>query len=281
MELEEYRKVFEGREMDNHLFREMDASYLFTNENLKQYMPDLCDKSVLAVTSSGDHYFNCLINGAKRVDLFDINKITIFVLKLKKSAIEVLELDEFLAYFNLWNSHIFSYEIYQKLREHLEEEVRNFWDYIYSLADYKGNNIIHSDLILEYHDHIKTIAYYNPYLQEPEFKKLKSILTEIKQITFYHSDINDLDGCLNDSYDEMFLSNIQAYQPKNQYLKIVKRLSKYLNEKGKIYFAYLFNYGGDSRECFYDQLLKSEQYREKIIIDDQKNKRDKVYIYQK
>ena len=67
--------------------------FLFTNENISGYlsqMNDVADKNVLTVTGSGDHAFECLVRGAKRVDTFDVNYLQRHVLELKSKMIKHL-----------------------------------------------------------------------------------------------------------------------------------------------------------------------------------------------
>ena len=61
-------------------FKPIDTTYLFTTEDIKSYMPNLEGKKVLSVASSGDQYFNALLRGAKKVDLFDINPLPIGII---------------------------------------------------------------------------------------------------------------------------------------------------------------------------------------------------------
>jgi hypothetical protein len=52
--------------------------YAFSNENIAAYADvyDFNDKRVLSVLGSGDHYFTSVLNGAKDVDVYDINECT-------------------------------------------------------------------------------------------------------------------------------------------------------------------------------------------------------------
>ena len=99
--------------MDNNLYKIMHSKnmltdfgeysrlYLFTTENIKGYLKhfDVTNKNVLAPTSSGDHAFESILKGAKSVDMFDINKYSKYMVKLKIAAIKALERGEFLEYF--------------------------------------------------------------------------------------------------------------------------------------------------------------------------------------
>ena len=66
--------------------------YPFTNENIGAYFSklDFKDKSVLTVTSSGDHIINSILMGAKEVDAFDVNPLAKHYSELKIAAIKSL-----------------------------------------------------------------------------------------------------------------------------------------------------------------------------------------------
>ena len=66
-------------------FTTYDRVYSETNEACDKIISkfDVKDKSVLTVLGSGDQAFQFYINGAKNVDLFDINKLTIYYYYLR------------------------------------------------------------------------------------------------------------------------------------------------------------------------------------------------------
>ena len=59
--------------------------YSQTNEHLRQLYSnvDFSDKKVLSVAASGDQAFLAYAFGAKHIDLFDINKITLYYYYLR------------------------------------------------------------------------------------------------------------------------------------------------------------------------------------------------------
>ena len=66
--------------------------YDFTNENvscLKQ-LYEFENSRVLSVVGSGDQYFASILNGAKKVDLFDINPTSYLYFLLKFYSIKNL-----------------------------------------------------------------------------------------------------------------------------------------------------------------------------------------------
>lgn len=278
----ESKNIYDGHASKNNSFQSIGNAYLFTNEMINGYMPDLSGQDILSVAGSGDHYFNALLNNVNHVDLFDIDYISKFIIYLKKAGFENLDYDAFCMFFGLYNiHHIFDYDIYKSFRDAINEEAQIYWNYLYALTKYRGYSIYESDLVSNYHHHTEKILKSNNYFKEEEFLRLKKILSEISDISFIHTDINDLPPLLRRKYDSIFLSNIGTYQNNTSFIKIIKKLAKNLNNNGQIYFAYI--YGNLSEKfSFYNQLLHSSHYRVENVNSDSKNfQNEKVYIYKK
>lgn len=278
----ESKNIYTKQRRQSNDFQEIDTIYLFTNEAITEYMPNLEKQNILSVASSGDHYFNALLNGASKVDLFDINYISKLVIYLKKAGFENLDYDEFCIFFGLYNiHHIFDYDLYKTFCKSLNEETYIYWNYLYELAKRRGYSIYESDMISEYHHHTDEVIESNQYFKEEEFLKLKKILTDISDITFIHTDIKELPFLLPESYDSMFLSNIGSYQNNTVFMKTLKKLSKHLNANGKIYFAYLYE-DMTEKDSFYKKLLSSSHYQmESVSSKLESCQNHKVYIYSK
>lgn len=280
--LEESTKIYTKQRRQSNCFDEVDTAFLFTNEMISGYMKDLTEQSILTVASSGDHYFNALLKGASKVDMFDINYCNKLVIYLKKAGFENLDYDEFCMFFGLYDiHHIFFYDIYKKLHKELNEETECYWDYLYKLTKHQGYSIYESDIIADYHDHIEEVLEANTYLREEEFLTLKRKLKEIPDISFTHTDVKELPFLLHENYDSMFLSNIGTYQKNTVFMKTVRKLSKHLKENGEIYFAYIYENPGE-KDLFYKKLLRSSHFRvENINSKIEESQKHKVYIYKK
>lgn len=104
--------------------------YDFTNENLidlsKIY--HFADTNILTVLGSGDQYFSALLAGAKNIEVFDINYLTLYHFILKFTAIKILLYEEFIQMFVVDNLDNLS--IYAKLRNFLPLKVSDFFDII-------------------------------------------------------------------------------------------------------------------------------------------------------
>ena len=73
--------------------RNYDKVYYSTNEQIESLFSsfDFKDKNVLSVLSSGDQALYFLYNGAKRVDVFDQNKLTKYYYFLRLWCIKYLD----------------------------------------------------------------------------------------------------------------------------------------------------------------------------------------------
>ena len=202
-------KLYYGQTSHKNRFESIDTAYLFTNENINGYMPSLEGQNVLAVGSCGDHYFNARLNGASKVDLFDINYLSKFIICLKKAGFEHLDYDTFCIFFGLYNIYnIFDYDIFNKFSKYLDDETSTYWKHIYEIAKNRGYSIYESELISKFHHQAEEIMKSNRYFAESEFLRLKKLLSETSEIKFFHTDINDLPYLIREKYDSMFLSNI-------------------------------------------------------------------------
>lgn len=278
--IEEIKALYNNFQKEYTNFEKIDTAYLFTNENIKDYIQDLSSKRVLSIASSGDHYITCLLNGATDVDLFDINYLSKLIIVLKKTAIEYLDYEEFLRFLGITDKEqIFSYDIFKKFYKYLDEESYSYWKKIYEIANNNGHQIYDSNLIVRHNINLSTDTI--PYLNEKSYLKLKNILSKTPNTNFICIDINNLEKNLNNKYDVIFLSNINMYQKNTNYIKTVKHLANCLNQNGQIYFAYIYNYGNSNYSLFYDNLLKSQKYESKILISGERKAKDKVYILNK
>ncbi|MEG2250561.1 MAG: DUF3419 family protein [Bacilli bacterium] len=231
--------------------------YLFTTENIKGYLDliDIKDKSVLTPTASGDHAFEAVLRGAKSVDMFDINLYARHLVCLKIAALKSLSRDEFLDFFLIrnkdnQNKKVFSKGIYEnKLRKNLDSYSRNFWDMAYSLTK-RGTILRSTGLFYNNINDKKTQTRINSYLENDNYKYLKDNIDKLLDINFYNSNILNLPKRLENKYDLILLSNIQAYVNFNsndklenikKYREFVKNdMGKFLNENGKIVKEYYY-----------------------------------------
>lgn len=229
-------------------FNAYSPTYVFTTENLNGYYDhlDFHDKSVLTVVGSGDHIFEAILRGAKKIDAFDISGFAILFYYLKKAAIETLEYEEFV-YFFLGQNLSFKRKSYDKIRTHLEPNASKFWDAIYDNC--RADVIIESGIFREIEpifiknplDKARILSGMSSYLNENNYNKLRSLISDC-EVNCYIRDFYNLEEIMQ-NYDYMFFSNIIQFS--ETLAKFEKKVEQYINNLnigGEIKIGYIYNY---------------------------------------
>lgn len=228
--------------------------YPFTTENISGYINlfNLKDKSLLTVGSSGDQVINAILKDCKDVTILDINPYTKYYYFLKMACILELKISELLQFLRYKdypkvfknNDDVFNIETFNKIKNTLrllDYESYLFWDELFQ--SYPMNeirlNLFEQD---EYRTEIITKC--NPYLQSTVlYDETKEKIKNVK-ITFINGDIFKTE--LNQTYDNIWLSNIGTHIPR-RFLKIMTdKTSKHLNKEGKMLISYLYETTKDS-----------------------------------
>ncbi len=197
----------------------MEKVYGFTNENVRVFSNyfDFNDANVLTVLGSGDQYFQAILDGAKNVDVFDINYIAWLHFLLKFTAIRTLSYEEFIQMFIIDNLN--NLAIYGKLRNFLPDEVKYFFDKLISLkrdfSSIKLRNVIFDNA------KINNI----PYFDSKTYYVLQSLLRNQPIPSFYNCDLLNIKSFTKESYDVALISNIYHYlsMNANQYLEFLNK----------------------------------------------------------
>lgn len=232
--------------------------YTFTTENLDSYLNTLNiqDKSCLTVTSSGDQIINLALLGASKIDCFDTNRIAEYYTRLKLAALQELKYEEFIDYFTnvhavcpntkyifLDNDECFSYSLYMKFYNFLDEKTRLFFDSIYSYFKYDNTSIVNTF----YNVSDDRAKYNNTYLKNKEnYYKARELTKKITDngINYSTLDIFDITK-LSNKYDLVLLSNIYDYLggKKDIYAKyVLDDVSNIVNPEGNILLHYQYGY---------------------------------------
>lgn len=248
---------------DEIIFQKYGSVFLFGTENQEEInkILDYQNKDVFTVCSSGDQYLSAVYYGAKRVDLFDIDRLTRPVTYLKIASMMSLSHEDFLNFLipseNLVKNSLFwSPQIAKKIIPDLPEDIAYFWDVIFPMCKKEGYERFvypkHWTSLAE--NIVKGMPFY---ANEEEYYKLQSLLRSRKYPKFIESDIFHLGEVVDDSYDIAYLSNIlssfvslalRTYPyvtlslknmlEKKFVLRILKEIMPILRENGSILMDY-------------------------------------------
>lgn len=216
-------------------YTEYDQIYPFTTENIKDYMPDSKNQDVLSVASSDDHRLNALALGARRVDTFDINRLTRIYNELKEEIIKHFTYPEFLDFIHN------STKYYEQVRDFLNPETKEFWEWYYLYFMHGRKSIFQTNLFHEVFT-IPTYEDFNYYFNQEAYNKLRERLNSSPAGERYFTDIHSLTTVVDKKYDAIYLSNIINYQ-KDTYKftkTILEIYSKLLKEHGTLYYGYFY-----------------------------------------
>ncbi|MEG0794369.1 MAG: DUF3419 family protein [Bacilli bacterium] len=183
--------------------------YGFTNENVSSFkdLYDFDNADVLTVLGSGDQYFTSILNGAKNVDVYDINRCAWFHFVLKFMAIRVLSFYDFYDFFV--NKKMDNMDTYVKISRYLPNDVRTFFKELIK-TNRKFSSIIMSRYIgnglLDFEN-----GRIIPYFDETNYYKLQEKLRNIELPKIFFYGVEDLPDVINKKYDIMLLSNVFHY----------------------------------------------------------------------
>ena len=139
---------------------------------------------MLTILGSGDQYFTAILNGAKNVELIDINIISWYYFVLKFTSIKYLSYEEFIKFFI--TEKINNNVVYAKIRNYLPNDIRNFFDKMVIIKSSFSNILLSSGMTeLFSEDDYKR---YIPYLEENQYYKLQETLRSIELPVFSHQD---------------------------------------------------------------------------------------------
>ena len=181
--------------------------YPRTNENLELLFSnfDVSNKDVLSVLASGDQVFSARYLGARKVDSFDINKLTIYYYYLRV---------------DIWK---FVYNLEVDTDEELDAKI--FWLKYFKITNGLPNGY------LFYHTGINN---YNVFKND-----LSKVASE--DMDFYNESIFDeLD--VDKKYDYIIMSNILEYTTsKEDYYMVSENLKRLLKKDGLCVCSYMMN----------------------------------------
>lgn len=242
---------------NTNMFHNNSAVYKISNERIQDYEKYLRKRNkVLSVIGSGDQILNCILNGTKEIDAFDISVFPKYFLELKMAAIKALTVDEYIDFFYEVTNRDEVYEdMYYRIAVYLENDICEFWDSLFNFFEWK--EIYNSTMFSSEPNIASNAINQNKFLQsEEEYNRLREELDNVK-ITYYEGDILELSSYLRDSYDLVYLSNIVYYCNKDMYREMLGNLN--LTDKG-ISLTYFYKMQGHATEYFQGTNISFERF---------------------
>ena len=240
-----------------------DSLYPSATEDMASYYREFKKTgSFLTVGASGEHVINAINSGATKIDVYDSNLLCEYALSLRLAAIKALSYEEYLTYYQTFDSDLFI-----KLADYLDNEAHAYWTTLYYNLSLHGNpsNIL-SHLLFVYKRLDKNLVKkINPYLDPKNFQNLKKKIASAN-ITFIPSDLYSLPKHItNQTYDVINCSNIYEYlnfypnvtlEKAKQYRNfIINELYPHLNNSGTILVSYLYAWSDKLKKDF-DKMYK-------------------------
>lgn len=192
--------------------------FKFSNENLDKMFENLMieGKRVATVGSSGDQAIYSIFNGAKEVELIDVNFMAKLYTELKIACIKALEFEEFTAVMENISENLPKY--YKKLSHYLVGDEKYFFD-----EAVMENTIKEFGKILNNNEKFGGSKFYK---NETDYYKLQDILLDGNYtLKFTMAELDDFSKKLQGKYDLILLSNIVDYHDdlmNKEFLSFVK-----------------------------------------------------------
>lgn len=255
--------------------------YMFTTENIKGVVRALKveAKSILTVSSSGDHLFNMLLMGAKNIETYDINIFAKYYYYFKEAAIKALDYNEFLDFFfprpfSFKKKHFDNKTFFERVLPNISnEEAKEFWRILFTR--YSGKTLYESALFHSKRYSRETYKASNDYLENREnYQALKRKLKDYNY-TFYWTNILANPSNIPDKkYDILYLSNIldsikgktklESFQKLKE---IIASLKKFISPNGILGLCYLYCYLDDYWATYSPNKISNPDFRAEFFND--------------
>ena len=239
------RFLLEGK---NHQW--YDKVYYSTNEDLNSLLSsfNLGEKDVLSVAGSGDQAFHFYSAGANKIDLFDINRLTIHYYYLRTWVLKYLD-----SYYPNKDFATYVDELLERVKPNSEEEQDSlmYWKkFVKRFSKDKIIKLFCSSSLCDSRDFSGNID------------GLKKIISN-KKTHFYDMDISELiDIDIQNKYDVIYVSNIRDWiNRRNKSWEIYcDNLYNLLNDNGVVINSSVVNeypYYGERR--IFEKKFEDEQ----------------------
>lgn len=271
--------------MSHPTFSSISSVYIAPTSNIK----DACKivgnaKSVLAVGGMGAIGYEMALNGAEKIDLFDINILQKMYAEIVKAAIINFDYDTFIKYFTLpYQQDLMPYEVlknllspqmYLRLRNYLSWDTRIVYDYLYhsfSSVDLIASSVYRFEFDVSVGFLRKFASLYN--------KKSYYILQELLRnnpnlITYQTASLTDIPSLYTGGYDAIILDNILQYFRTIQGLDTFDKVDSFIKDKLNAMLnpggVVEVNYGYELRTAALKRMLNIP-YNKKNLVDNLSN----------
>ena len=222
-------------------FNSYDRVYFDTNEACDDIISkyDFKDKKVLTVLASGDQAFQFYKNGAKSVDLFDINKLTFYYYYLR-----IWNMRKYHEMYPRWDKLDNNYinELLLSVKPESKDELLayNYWICFINKFDSK---MIKRFLLPPYYADI-----YSDSDSELILEKIDN-----DNFNFYHTDISGVVD-IPQKYDFIYTSNLSDFVKKDKLVLYRDNLYNHLNKGGIVLYS-----------CVYEAETKQKRFMKKYF----------------
>lgn len=202
-------------------YSKFDRLYYSSNENYEKIISGINgnDKRVLTVLGSGDQVIDFYKNGFRDIDVFDINRLTIYYFYLRMWCIKYNNC----AYpdFNFDNRFIKKILSKIDIKSSKEADAYQYWSVL--------NNLVSDYSRLFYPS-------YEGYINKDiDISSIRNMIDNFN-FNFYDFDIsNNID--LNKKYDVVYTSNIGDYLKEKKFRKYVENVYNLLDKNGSLYYT--------------------------------------------
>lgn len=213
-DIEAAKKLMLYKKEHNGFFEKYDTSFLFGTENQEgiNNVINYKGKDVFTIASSGEQYLGVRYYGAKKVDIYDINRLTKYITSLRIGSFLALEYDEFIRFTfpyveEHFNPNFWNVEDITRVILNLPPDIAYFWANLLPLLEEKkyGDLIALRNNARNKEQIVRGMPFY---ANEEEYNKLKDILKKYGFPNFYELDISTFDGTFDTAYNIVYLSNI-------------------------------------------------------------------------
>lgn len=213
-------------------------------------------------------------------DMFDVNQFSKYVSALKIAMIKKYGYYDFFKRMD-WIENMESLNFNSKeniidsIREYLSYDEYLFW----STFEYlRINNKVNFNDVINVYGSLKKNAYTDAF----SYNKLKRNLKKAK-ITYYDSDIMDIEKSVNKKYDRVFLSNVLEYVLASNGPRFVNNYNDAMIKLDKILLPSSIIYGYDFNDIsrYLDNIPVSLSYTYKEVLGTRKGVREKAFSLSK